>query len=584
MPETTTTLRDFHSPRPQEDLPVGTVVGGRYTVRAKIGEGGMGTVYLADDADLRRPVAVKLISGDADEVSRRRFEREARIMAGIRSSAIVQVHDLGVDRATGASFYVMDAHLLQPAAIDAICRGRLGVPPPLVPPSAVASGGLAPLTLEHVLSGDRSLAEDVVARLALEVLGALGVIHGSSPEIVHRDLKPSNLMFAADGRLLLSDFGIAKYHYDETEAQTSTLTMDGAGPGTPLYASPEQKQGGDITAASDFYSFGLVIYRMLTGGLPGTASSSLPSDVADRVSRRWNALLLKLLVRDPAARLCDSAVIARELKAILRACLLRRRSRSALQWAARRVAPAGLALAVLGLASFFIARGIAEYRRRCEMEAAEQRWLAEREAKLAAGRAKYAAGMDRCIDYYLGLASNVVSATAGQPVRVGEGETLNFFDIGENRPSEIILDGGRLLFARPTADLLALVERAREEKESVLASATDFDDKRTTYDAVGALLPWPSRDNVVFDIPLKIRGRNSKIQRGIPDVETVLMHGDISEDGGDGVMLYFSSDAMSGFVIDADRLSPKIEIDKRSLGKLVDLRRHKVVRWIEPSH
>ena len=130
----TTTLQEPHPSLPDADLPAGTVIDGRFSIITKIGTGGMGAVYLADDTRLKRRVAVKVISSDADEIALKRFTREVRLMAGIHSPEIVQVHDFGRDALSGSNYYVMDALLLSPEEAAAICRERLRCSPPIHAP------------------------------------------------------------------------------------------------------------------------------------------------------------------------------------------------------------------------------------------------------------------------------------------------------------------------------------------------------------------------------------------------------------------------------------------------------------------
>lgn len=270
----------------------------------------MGMVYLAEDIVLQRRVAIKTIIPEADETVRNRFSREARIAANLQSDAIVRIHDFGEDEASGAPYFVMDAHLLSENEIGHVTRDILGCLPPIVR-GGPTSDGLSPLTLQNVLEGDRTLGEVAAARLGLEILDSLSALHAAFPPIIHRDLKPSNLLFTPSGRLLLADFGISR---PEREASDSpTLTFSGHALGTPSYAAPEQRTGDELTTAADYYSFGIVLYRMLTGGFPPAASTALPPDVKVRNARAWNGLFAGLLARDPASRLTDREAIRRVL-------------------------------------------------------------------------------------------------------------------------------------------------------------------------------------------------------------------------------------------------------------------------------
>ena len=303
------------------EFPPGTRLGAHVVIVRPIGRGGMGMVYLAEDVALKRKVAVKILPATDDPVARGRFLREARFLAGVDGDFFVRVHDFGEEPAAGTLYFVMDACLLSRDEVVRVCREILDCPPP-IPESAgdrwrSAGDGLAPLTLGDVLAGDRALKPEVVARLGLRIVDALERIHSANPPIVHRDLKPSNLLFTPSGRLLISDFGIAKSLHPAPEEAT-TLTMPGLGPGTPLYAAPEQKSGGEITPATDYYALGLILYRMLSGGLPSAASTALPADISGRVSPRWNRLFAQLLDRDPERRLSDPVEVRRRLGSLVR--------------------------------------------------------------------------------------------------------------------------------------------------------------------------------------------------------------------------------------------------------------------------
>ena len=214
-----------HAVRPGTHFPSGYRLGGKYVVVRLLGEGGMGTVYLAEDITLKRRVAIKTISPEADDATRSRFLREARIAANLQSDEIVRIHDFGEDEASGVPYFVMDAHLLSESEIEHVCRDILGCPPPIVN-RGPAPDDLYPLTLQDVLEGDRALGEVAAARLGLEILDALAALHAASTPIIHRDLKPSNLLFTPSGRLLLADFGISRPERVLGDSQP-TLTLGG---------------------------------------------------------------------------------------------------------------------------------------------------------------------------------------------------------------------------------------------------------------------------------------------------------------------------------------------------------------------
>src|SRR3954452_5924936 len=201
-----------------------TVIGGRYRLADVLGRGGMSEVWLAEDLELGRLVAIKLLAPDADNA---RFEREARAVASLAHPNITQLYDYGEDG--GRPYIVLE----------------------YVP------GG----TLEERLRSGSPPADDETFGIAAGV--AAGLAHAHARGVVHRDLKPANVLFDEEGRPKLADFGVARMAAGE-----GTLTEAGTVLGTAAYISPEQASGAPATAASDVYSFGVMLYRMVTGRLP----------------------------------------------------------------------------------------------------------------------------------------------------------------------------------------------------------------------------------------------------------------------------------------------------------------------------
>ena len=223
------------------DAILGTTLGGRYRLDARIGRGGMSTVYRAFDTVLERHVAIKLmhreIASDSDHLER--FRREARAVAQLNHAHIVTVIDAGEweagDRRDGsngsdaATPYIVLEHVAGETLKDLIRRDA-----PLPAPTALA--------------------------YAIELARALGAAHAQ--EIVHRDVKPQNVLLSGEGGAKITDFGIARTLTEEG------LTMDGRVLGTTDYVSPEQALGQSVTGQSDVYSLGVVLYEMLTGSVP----------------------------------------------------------------------------------------------------------------------------------------------------------------------------------------------------------------------------------------------------------------------------------------------------------------------------
>ncbi|MFG2842014.1 serine/threonine-protein kinase [Kitasatospora sp. NPDC048296] len=214
-------------------ISAGTVLGGRYTLVEKLGGGGMGAVWRADDQVLARQVAIKILRAELfeDGTAVQRFRREAQLVAAIDHPGIVDVHDYGESDGDGderCAYIVMD-----------LIEGR-----PLN--QALAESG--PMSAERTLG------------LLADALDALHAAHRRG--IVHRDIKPSNLMLRDDDRVVITDFGIAR------AIASTKLTAPYAIIGTAAYMSPEQAASASTGPASDLYSIGVVCYELLVGQVP----------------------------------------------------------------------------------------------------------------------------------------------------------------------------------------------------------------------------------------------------------------------------------------------------------------------------
>ena len=236
---------------------LGTTLGGRYRLEARIGAGGMSTVYRAVDEILERPVAVKLmnreVASDSDLLER--FRREARAVAQLSHPNIVGVIDAGDDLdPVSPRPYIVFEYVEGETLKERIRRlGRLPIP------EAVA--------------------------YSIEIARALGTAHAR--HIVHRDVKPQNVLIDAHGSAKVTDFGIARTLDEEG------LTADGRVLGTTDYVSPEQALGQHVTGQSDLYSLGVVLYEMLVGEVPfkgenqvAVAMKHVREDVPDVRSKR----------------------------------------------------------------------------------------------------------------------------------------------------------------------------------------------------------------------------------------------------------------------------------------------------------
>jgi|GEM_PF-1300385 len=241
---------------------------GRYEIQRLLGQGAMGSVYLAYDPSLQRQVALKIpkFSDESNPDMRDRFLREARSAATLRHANICPVYDVG--RVDGVHYITM-----------AYIEGR---------------------TLAEELRAGRTFAPREIATIVRKLALALGKAHSAG--VIHRDLKPGNIMLDAEGEPVLMDFGLA---YREATDELR-LTKSGMIVGSPAYMSPEQIEGdpAKIGAASDIYSLGVVLYEMITGKLPfqgtmmsviGQIATTEPTPVG-----QWR----KELADSPLERLC----------------------------------------------------------------------------------------------------------------------------------------------------------------------------------------------------------------------------------------------------------------------------------------
>jgi HEAT repeat protein/serine/threonine protein kinase len=224
-PQHPSTLPGEGTPSAQRSLPEQF---GRYRILKKLGQGGMGTVYLAQDGELQRPVALK-VPLFSEEDQRVRFRREAQAAATLRHPNLCPVYDVGEIDGT---------HYLTMAFID----GR---------------------PLSAFLRGPRPFSQRQAALLLRKLAAALREAH--SHGIIHRDLKPANVLLDKGGEPVITDFGLAR----RTVPGDVRLTKSGAILGTPAYMAPEQVSGtSEVGAATDLYALGVILYELLTGRLP----------------------------------------------------------------------------------------------------------------------------------------------------------------------------------------------------------------------------------------------------------------------------------------------------------------------------
>jgi serine/threonine-protein kinase len=255
---------------------------GRYRVERTLGHGGMALVYLAYDRELHRLVAVKVLAGHlaGDDNFRARFLQESKLAGRLSHPNVVQVYDAG--ETDGSPYMVME----------------------YVPGDTLAQRG--------------KLAHAQVVPLALQACA--GLQHAHNAGLVHRDVKPANLLVREDDVLKIADFGIAR------AAELTRLTQHGTVLGTAAYLSPEQAAGEEVTAATDIYSLGAVVYELLTGRPPyefesladlaaqQTAGVITPlRDLEPSVPEPVEEAVMHALARDPRFRPRSASDFSHEL-------------------------------------------------------------------------------------------------------------------------------------------------------------------------------------------------------------------------------------------------------------------------------
>jgi serine/threonine-protein kinase len=270
--------------RPQ----IGHVFGGRYELKSRLAIGGMGEVWQAVDKVIERQVAIKILKEEylGDKAFRERFRAEARHAALVNHEGIASVYDFGEEE--GSAYLVME----------------------LVPGEALSTI----IERERFLSPERVL--DIVAQTA----SALHAAHQAG--LVHRDVKPGNLLITPDGRVKITDFGIAR------AVDQVPLTATGQVMGTVQYLSPEQASGKSATALTDIYSLGIVAYEALAGKRPFTGESQVaiamahiknpPPPLPESIPLAVRNLIFACLAKKPERRPTSARQLARAAIAITR--------------------------------------------------------------------------------------------------------------------------------------------------------------------------------------------------------------------------------------------------------------------------
>jgi len=269
----------------------GSVIGNRYEIIEKIGNGGMATVYKALDRILNRYVAIKILRDEftTDEEFIKRFNAEAQSAARLTHPNIVSVYDVGQEY----NVYYIVMELIQ---------GK---------------------TLKQIIDEDGFLSWKWSINIAIQIASALEMAHKNN--IIHRDIKPHNIMITEDGVAKVTDFGIAK------AVSNSTITAFGTTLGSVHYFSPEHARGGYTDAKSDLYSLGVVMYEMVTGKVPFDADTPVsialkhmqedpeePIKINKNVPYAVNQIIMKALRKDPNDRYQNASEMIRDLNTALK--------------------------------------------------------------------------------------------------------------------------------------------------------------------------------------------------------------------------------------------------------------------------
>ncbi|MBI3854576.1 MAG: serine/threonine protein kinase [Planctomycetes bacterium] len=260
---------------------------GHCKIQRKLGQGGMGAVYLAHHPGLNRSVAIKILPGDlaSDPEFKERFFREARLAARLEHPNVVQVHDVGEEQGV----HYISMQYVEGKSLDGILKEK------------------KKLTLNEALAITKRVA------VALSAAAKLG--------IVHRDIKPHNILVSKDGVVKVADFGLAK-----DEDSNRSISEPGTIMGTPYYMSPEQAKGEKVDPRGDIYSLGATLYHMLTGRRlfdGGTPVSIVMKQISEEpvplrevdpsISEAVGAIVGRMLMKDPATRYQTADELVRAL-------------------------------------------------------------------------------------------------------------------------------------------------------------------------------------------------------------------------------------------------------------------------------
>ena len=263
----------------------GIILGKRYEVLSKVGAGGMADVYKGRDRMLNRYVAIKVLKKEykEDENFVRKFRSEAQAAAGLIHPNIVNVYDVGEDR--GLYYMVME-----------LVEG---------------------ITLKDYIERKGRLSHKEVISIAIQMCTGVGIAHAA--DIIHRDIKPQNIIISKDGKVKVTDFGIAK--------ATTSNTVSSNAMGSVHYTSPEQARGGFSDQRSDIYSVGITLYEMATGQVPFDGESTVsvaikhlqeeitpPSEIVPDIPYSLERIILKCTQKNSERRYRNTDELVQDLK------------------------------------------------------------------------------------------------------------------------------------------------------------------------------------------------------------------------------------------------------------------------------
>ena len=272
---------------------IGTVLGGRYEIIEKIGEGGMALVYKAKCRLLNRYVAIKVLRDEYvnDEEFIKKFRKESQAAASLSHPNIVNIYDVGVDKKNGH-----DIHYI----VMEYIKGK---------------------TLKEIIREKGKLSFDETMDYSIQIAEALE--HAHKNHIIHRDIKPHNIMVTEDGRVKVTDFGIARAATSSTVTNTSNVI------GSVHYFSPEQARGGYTDEKSDIYSLGIVMYEMITGKVPYEGDSPIsvalkhiqeeivpPQEIDETVPTSLQNIIMKCVKKNQADRYSTASELLRDLRRV----------------------------------------------------------------------------------------------------------------------------------------------------------------------------------------------------------------------------------------------------------------------------